>query len=214
MKLWMALNNVLKRLFDILLSLTALVILSPVMILCALWIKFDSQGPVIFKQDRLTKNGRVFKMFKFRSMVQNAEKTGAGLFNYENDPRVTRSGHFLREHSLDELPQLINIIKGDMSFLGPRPPLTYHPWTYDRYTKEQLRMFEVRPGISGWAQVNGRRCVEWNERIKMNVWYVDHVSFLLDLKIVFLSVVRVFSNADNKNIGATVTQAPKSPSEL
>lgn len=120
----------------------------------------------------------------------------------------------LRATSIDELPQLVNIIKGDMSFLGPRPPLTYHPWTYDRYTKEQLRMFEVRPGISGWAQVNGRRCVEWNERIKMNVWYVDHVSFLLDLKIVFLSVVRVFSNADNKNIGATVTQAPKSPSEL
>ena len=107
MKLWLAFNNVLKRLFDILLSLTALVILSPVMILCALWIKYDSKGPVIFKQDRLTKNGRVFKMFKFRSMVQDAEKTGTGLFNYENDPRVTRSGRFLREHSLDELPQLI-----------------------------------------------------------------------------------------------------------
>ena len=127
---------------------------------------------------------------------------------------MTGVGKVLRATSIDELPQLVNIIKGDMSFLGPRPPLTYHPWTYDRYTKEQLRMFEVRPGISGWAQVNGRRCVEWNERIKMNVWYVDHVSFLLDLKIVFLSVVRVFSNADNKNIGATVTQAPKSPSEL
>ena len=118
---WTALNNVIKRVFDILSSLIALVLLSPVLLVCAIWVKRDSEGPAIFKQDRLTKDGRIFKMLKFRSMVQNAEKTGAGLFNYEGDPRVTRCGRFLREHSLDELPQLMNILKGDMSVVGPRP---------------------------------------------------------------------------------------------
>ena len=199
MKLWMALNNVLKRLFDILLSLTALVILSPVMILCALWIKFDSQGPVIFKQDRLTKNGRVLKMFKFRSMVQNAEKTGAGLFNYENDPRVTRSGHFLREHSLDELPQLINIIKGDMSIVGPRPCVVYELGDYATLNKRFKKRFEVIAGLTGYAQCQGRNELEWDVKADFDNRYIDLYKkwgILLDGYIVFKTVAGVFQHTD------------------
>ncbi|MBQ5640888.1 MAG: sugar transferase [Ruminococcus sp.] len=207
-------KRIIKRLFDISASAFLFILLLPVMLITALLVRLTSSGPAVFRQERIGRGGKVFTMYKFRTMKNNSEHTGSGVYSGDGDTSVTGVGKVLRATSIDELPQLVNIIKGDMSFLGPRPPLTYHPWTYDRYTKEQLRMFEVRPGISGWAQVNGRRCVEWNERIKMNVWYVDHVSFLLDLKIVFLSVVRVFSNADNKNIGATVTQAPKSPSEL
>lgn len=207
-------KRIIKRLFDISASAFLFIWLLPVMLITALLVRLTSSGPAVFRQERIGRGGKVFTMYKFRTMKNNSEHIGSGVYSGDGDTRVTGVGKVLRATSIDELPQLVNIIKGDMSFLGPRPPLTYHPWTYDRYTKEQLRMFEVRPGISGWAQVNGRRCVEWNERIKMNVWYVDHVSFLLDLKIVFLSVVRVFSNADNKNIGATVTQAPKSPSEL
>ena len=207
-------KRIIKRLFDISASAFLFILLLPVMLITALLVRLTSSGPAVFRQERIGRGGKVFTMYKFRTMKNNSEHIGSGVYSGDGDTRVTGVGKVLRATSIDELPQLVNIIKGDMSFLGPRPPLTYHPWTYDRYTKEQLRMFEVRPGISGWAQVNGRRCVEWNERIKMNVWYVDHVSFLLDLKIVFLSVVRVFSNADNKNIGATVTQAPKSPSEL
>ena len=207
-------KRIIKRLFDISASAFMFILLLPVMLITALLVRLTSSGPAVFRQERIGRGGKVFTMYKFRTMKNNSEHTSSGVYSGDGDTRVTGVGKVLRATSIDELPQLVNIIKGDMSFLGPRPPLTYHPWTYDRYTKEQLRMFEVRPGISGWAQVNGRRCVEWNERIKMNVWYVDHVSFLLDLKIVFLSVVRVFSNADNKNIGATVTQAPKSPSEL
>jgi undecaprenyl phosphate N,N'-diacetylbacillosamine 1-phosphate transferase len=110
----------------------------------------------------------------------------------------------LRASSLDEIPQFINILKGDMSFIGPRPPLTYHPWELEEYTDEQRRMFEVKPGITGWAQVHGRKDVEWNKRIKLNVWYVDNMSLLLDTKIFFMTIFKVLSNADNENIGETV----------
>ena len=126
------------------------------------------------------------------------------MYSGKGDTRVTRVGKILRATSIDELPQAINIIKGDMSFVGPRPPLTYHPWPYSEYTDEQKRMFEVSPGITGWAQVHGRKDVEWHRRIEMNVWYVDHISFLLDLKIVFMTVFKVISNADNENVKETV----------
>ena len=111
--------------------------------------------------------------------------------------------------SLDELPQLVNMLKGDMSLIGPRPPLTYHPWPIDQYTDEQKRMFDVRPGMTGWAQVNGRKEVEWIKRIELNVWYVDHVSFLLDAKIFFMTLFKVFSNEGNENKGATVKSEEK-----
>ena len=137
-------------------------------------------------------------------MCQGAEHTGSGVYSGKGDARVTRIGKILRATSIDELPQAINILLGDMSFVGPRPPLTYHPWPIDEYTDEQKRMFEVRPGITGWAQVHGRKDVEWHRRIEMNVWYVDHISFSLDLKIIFMTVFKVVSNADNENVQETV----------
>ena len=181
-----------------------LTILSPVLLISALAIKIDSKGPVIFKQKRLGLNGKEFYIYKFRSMCVGAEK--GGVYSDNNDKRVTKIGNILRKTSIDELPQAINILKGDMSFIGPRPPLTYHPWPIDEYTNEQLRMFNVRPGITGWAQVNGRKAVEWNKRIELNTWYVDNVSLWLDIKICFMTIFKVFTNADNENIGETVTK--------
>ena len=137
-------------------------------------------------------------------MCVGAEKTGSGVYSGKGDARVTRVGKIIRATSLDELPQIINILRGDMSIIGPRPPLTYHPWEYDKYTDEQKRMFDVRPGMTGWAQINGRKDVEWHKRIELNVWYVDHISFLLDLKIFFLTIFKVLTNADNENKGETL----------
>lgn len=193
-----------KRFFDIILSLIGLIVAAIPMLFIAIAVKIDSKGPVIFKQERIGRNGKVFKILKFRSMCVGAEKTGSGVYSGKGDARVTKVGKFLRATSLDELPQFINLLRGDMSLIGPRPPLTYHPWTYDKYTDHQRRMFEVRPGITGWAQVNGRKEVEWHKRIELNVWYVDHVSLWLDLKIMFMTVFKVFTNANNENVGATV----------
>ena len=193
-----------KRLFDIILASIMLILLSPVLLVIAIAIKATSEGPVIFKQERIGYKGKVFHIYKFRSMVNNAEHTGSGVYSGKNDARVTKVGKILRATSLDELAQLINILKGEMSFIGPRPPLTYHPWPIEEYTDEQMRMFDVRPGITGWAQVNGRKEVEWHKRIELNVWYVDNVSLLLDVKIFFMTIFKVFTNADNENTGATV----------
>lgn len=193
-----------KRAADIVLALVLLLFLLPVLVIVAICIKVDSKGPAIFKQERLGFHGKMFEIYKFRTMCINAEHTGSGVYSGKNDSRVTRIGRILRATSIDELPQLINILKGEMSFIGPRPPLTYHPWDISEYTREQLRMFEVRPGITGWAQVNGRKGVLWPKRIELNVWYVDNVSLLLDLKILVMTVVKVLGNADNENTGATV----------
>lgn len=196
-----------KRLIDLVLAALGLIVLSPVMLLAALAVKLDSKGPVIFKQTRLGRGGKPFRMYKFRSMCVGAEQTGTGQYSYKNDPRVTKVGRILRATSIDELPQLVNILKGDMSLIGFRPPLTYHPWPIEDYTPEQLRMFELRPGVTGWAQVHGRKGVDWNERIRMGVYYVDHVSLWLDVKIFFLTIGKVLSNADNENVGTTVKSA-------
>lgn len=193
-----------KRFFDIVVSLIAIIVFSLPMLLIAIAIKADSKGPVIFKQERIGKKGKIFKIYKFRSMCVGAEKTGSGVYSGKGDARVTRVGRFLRATSLDELPQFFNLLKGDMSFIGPRPPLTYHPWTIDKYDDEQIKMFDIRPGLTGWAQVNGRKEVEWNKRIELNVWYVEHVSFWLDIKILFLTIFKVFTNANNQNVGETV----------
>lgn len=197
-------KNVIKRGIDILISTLVLLIFCWLYAIIALLIKLESKGPVIFKQKRLGRGGKEFNIYKFRSMCVGAESTGSGVYSGRGDARVTKVGKFIRATSIDELPQMINILKGDMSLIGPRPPLTYHPWPIEDYTDEQLRMFEVRPGITGWAQVNGRKEVEWHRRIELNVWYVDHVSFLLDLKILFMTVFKVVTNADNENSGATV----------
>ena len=193
-----------KRVIDVVISLLILVILSPIFLIAIIAIKIESKGPAIFKQTRLGKDGKEFTFYKFRSMVVNAEHTGSGVYSEKGDSRVTKVGRILRATSIDELPQAVNILKGDMSLIGPRPPLTYHPWPIDEYTAEQKRMFDVRPGVTGWAQINGRKCVEWNKRIELNVWYVDHVSFIFDLKIFFKTILKVFLNSDNENVGATV----------
>lgn len=196
-----------KRFLDVTASFLGLVLLSPLLLAVSLLIKIDSRGPVIFRQKRIGRNGKVFEIYKFRSMCVGAEKTGSGVYSGKGDARVTRIGKILRATSIDELPQLLNILKGEMSFVGPRPPLTYHPWKYEEYTDFQKRMFEVRPGITGWAQVNGRKDVEWHKRIELNVWYVDHMSLLLDIKIMFMTAFKVLTNADNENSGATVNKS-------
>ena len=156
-----------KRLFDLVLSVLGLIIASPILLITAIIIKLESKGPVIFKQKRLGLNGKTFVMYKFRSMYVGAEKEG--VYETKGDTRVTKVGKFIRRTSIDELPQLVNIIKGDMSLIGPRPTLTYHPWPLAEYTEEQRKRFDVRPGITGWAQINGRKDIPWDQRIKYDV---------------------------------------------
>lgn len=199
-----ALYKYFKRFCDFTVSLLALIILSPLFAIVAIAIKAETKGPVIFKQERLGLGGKVFLIYKFRSMCVGAEHTGTGQYSFAGDPRVTKVGKILRATSIDELPQLINVIKGEMSIVGFRPPLTYHPWPIEEYTPFQKRMFLVRPGITGWAQVNGRKDVEWHERIRLNVYYVDNISLLLDIKIVFLTFINVLKNKDNVSTKATV----------
>lgn len=193
-----------KRALDILIALLGLLIASPVLLLTAIAVKLDSKGPAIFKQPRLGLNGRVFNIYKFRSMKVGSEHTGTGVYSRKDDVRVTRVGKIIRATSIDELPQLINLLNGTMSAIGPRPALTYHPWRYEEYTEEQKKMFLVRPGVTGWAQVNGRKDVEWHRRIKLNVWYVENVSFMLDVKILFRTIFKVIANADNVNVQNTL----------
>lgn len=178
-----------------------------VYVLIAIAIKIeDPKGPVIFAQERLGKDGKVYLMYKFRSMKVGAEHTGSGVYSDDKDERVTKVGRMLRSTSLDELPQLWNVLKGESSMIGFRSPLTYHPWTWDEYTEEQKKMFSMKPGITGWAQVNGRRTLEWNKRIEYNIWYAENVSLLLDLKIVWMTIFKVLSRVDNENFGETVSK--------
>lgn len=193
-----------KRIVDLMIAVPVLILAAIPMLFVAIAVKLDSPGPVLFRQDRLGKDGKVFQMLKFRSMCVGAEKTGSGVYSGKGDARVTKVGRFIRATSLDELPQLINVLRGDMSLLGPRPPLTYHPWPIEEYTQEQLHMFDVRPGFSGWAQVHGRKDVEWHHRIELNVWYVRHVTFWLDVKIFLMTIFKVLANADNENVGETL----------
>ena len=192
-----------KRTFDVCAATVATVLLSPVLLATALIIKIDSKGPVLFRQQRLGLGGKPFWIYKFRSMTVGAEKQGTGVYSFKGDARITRVGKIIRATSIDELPQLWNIIKGDMALIGPRPALTYHPWPYEQYTEHQKHMFDVRPGITGWAQVNGRKEVPWPERIELNIEYVNKMSFAMDAKIFFLTFYKVFTNADNNNTGVT-----------
>lgn len=197
-------RDYIKRILDLVIAIPVFIVAFIPMILVGIAVKLDSPGPVLFKQERIGKDGKVFSMLKFRSMCVGAEKKGSGVYSGKGDSRVTRVGRIIRATSLDELPQLINVLRGDMSLIGPRPPLTYHPWKLEEYTKEQLHMFDVRPGFSGWAQINGRKDVEWHHRIELNVWYVRHVRFSLDLKIFFLTIFKVLLNSDNENKGETL----------
>lgn len=189
------LNCFLKRCFDIVVSAVAIVLLIPLWVIMAVAIKLDSDGPILFKQDRLTKDGRVFKMYKFRSMVVNAEKMGAGLFNYANDPRVTKVGRFMRNTSVDELPQLFNVLKGDLSIVGPRPSVTYELGDYKTLNRKYKKRFSVRGGITGLAQVKGRNENSWDEKVTYDNQYIDRFrkeGILLDIKIILATVGKVF----------------------
>ncbi|WP_305299604.1 sugar transferase [Parvibacter caecicola] len=176
---------VIKRTADFLLSLIGVVLTSPLLAVIAIGVKASSKGPVIFKQKRLGLNGGTFEIYKFRTMVPNAEKMGAGVVvNEKSDSRITGIGKFLRASSLDELPQLINVLKGDMSLVGPRPPVTYHPYNgYDSYPSQAKRRFDMRPGMTGLAQVELPVDATWEERIEADIMYVDDYSLLLDLGI-------------------------------
>jgi lipopolysaccharide/colanic/teichoic acid biosynthesis glycosyltransferase len=188
-----AVNVFIKRVVDLLGSIIGGIIISPFLLIIALLIKLTSKGPVFFKQQRLGKDGKIFNILKFRTMVVNAENIGDGLFvKTGQDNRITKVGKFLRGTSLDELPQLWNVIAGDMSLVGPRPPVPYHPYRYDEYSDFQRKRFEMRPGMTGLTQVTVRNSVPWDERIRVDVKYVENFSIWLDIKILFKTVKKIF----------------------
>jgi lipopolysaccharide/colanic/teichoic acid biosynthesis glycosyltransferase len=168
------------RALDLLIAGVALVVTSPVMVAAILAIRLESSGTPIYRQRRVGRDGAPFELLKLRTMVTGAEYLGAGLAVNAGDPRITRVGHVLRRFSLDELPNLINVLQGDMAIVGPRPTIQAQ---VDQYTERQRRRLEVKPGITGWAQVNGRASLPWEERIELDVWYVDNRSLWLDLRI-------------------------------
>ena len=186
----MKLQLLFKRIIDIVCSGLGLIILSPILVIVAILIRFNLGSPIFFTQDRVGKDGKIFKMIKFRTMLDATDKWGEPL---PDEERLTPFGQFLRSTSMDELPELINVLKGDMSLVGPRPLLVkYLPL----YSEEQARRHNVRPGVTGWAQVNGRNSISWNEKFKLDVWYVDNKSFLLDIKILILTVYKVIKRDD------------------
>ena len=168
------------RPLDVVLAGAGLVVASPLLAVAAILIKLESRGPVFYRQRRVGLQGRPFELWKLRTMVPRAETMGDGIYVLEGDPRITRVGRVLRRFSLDELPNLVNVAKGDLALVGPRPTVQEQ---VDRYTERQRRRLEVRPGITGWAQVNGRTSLPWPERIELDVWYVEHRSLRLDLRI-------------------------------
>jgi lipopolysaccharide/colanic/teichoic acid biosynthesis glycosyltransferase len=173
------------RALDVLVAALALVVLSPLLALAAIAIRLGGSGPVIYRQRRVGRDGVEFEMLKLRTMVQGSDPVGVGTFVARDDPRVTQVGRILRRTSFDEIPNLVNVLRGEMAIVGPRPTI---PAQVDDYTPFQHRRHEVRPGITGWAQVRGRAGVPWEERIELDVWYVDHRSFDLDLRIVARTV--------------------------
>ena len=174
-----------KRILDLLLGIIGLILTSPLWLYIIIRIKSEDHGPVFFIQERVGKDGKLFRMYKFRSMVMGAEQKGAGVFVSAEDKRITKIGRFIRKTSIDELPQLINVLKGEMSVVGPRPTLAYQ---VKRYNERQRRRLSVKPGITGWAQINGRNTMTWPEKIELDLWYIDHWSIGLDFKIIGKSI--------------------------
>lgn len=187
-----------KYFLDYIFSIVLFCLMLPLLIVIGISIYMDSKGDIIFKQKRLGQYGRVFNIYKFRTMIENAENIGDGLvIKSNNDLRVTRVGRFLRGTSLDELPQIINIIKGEMSFIGPRPPVTYHPYNgYENYSSFAKKRFSVKPGITGLAQIRLRNSASWDERIKVDIEYVDNYSLFLDLKILFFTLFSLINKEE------------------
>jgi undecaprenyl phosphate N,N'-diacetylbacillosamine 1-phosphate transferase len=181
-----------KRVFDIICSSIGVIILSPVLVGIAIAIKIDSKGPVLFKQQRVGKNQEVFNIYKFRTMIVNAENIGDGLtIKCEKDYRITKKGVFLRKTSLDELPQLFNVILGNMSLVGPRPPVTYFPYQVGQYDEHKAKRFNMHPGITGLNQITVRNSVSWDERIEIDIKYIENLNIWLDLKILFKTLFKV-----------------------
>lgn len=187
-----------KRLLDIVISATALILLSPFMLIIYLLVRINLGGPAFFLQERVGKDNKIFKMIKFRTMKNSTDKDGNLLSDNE---RLTKFGRFLRSFSIDELPELINILKGDMSLVGPRALLVQY---LEHYNSEQIRRHDVLPGLTGWAQINGRNSITWCEKFKLDVWYVDNWSLWLDIKIFFLTFWKVVKR-EGINQSETVT---------
>lgn len=187
------LNLAIKRILDFFLTLIGTIVISPVLFIIAILIKCTSKGPVLFKQERLGYHGKVFKIWKFRTMVVNAEHIGTGVvINEKNDARVTKIGRFLRSTSLDELPQIFNVLMGDMALVGPRPPVTYHPYQgYSNYPEWAKKRFEMRPGMTGLVQITIRSDASWDERMKIDCEYVDKFNVLFDIKILLDTIKTV-----------------------
>ena len=191
-----------KRLIDFIIALCTLAFIWPILLLITSWLHFANKGAgAFFTQERPGKDGRIFRLIKFKSMTDERDAEGKLL---PDAKRLTHVGKFVRATSIDELPQLINVLKGDMALIGPRPLL---PQYLSLYSKEQARRHEVRPGITGWAQVNGRNAISWTKKFELDVWYVDHCSLLLDLRIIVLTVKKVFVK-EGVNFGSEVTMPP------
>src|SRR4051794_1332402 len=182
-------RTAMNRIADVAIAGTALAASSPLLGLAALAVKLEDGGPVLYRQTRVGKDGEDFELLKLRTMIVGAESKGAGFAVDEGDSRITRVGRILRKLSLDELPQLWNVLRGDMSVIGPRPTLRYQ---VEKYTARQRRRLEVKPGITGWAQIHGRATLPWTERIELDVWYVEHRSMVLDLKILLRTPLALF----------------------
>ena len=191
-----------KRLFDFFISLVALLLIGWFLIIIAIWLHFANKGAgALFFQERPGKDAKIFKVIKFKTMTDERDDNGELL---PDEDRLTNVGRFVRSTSIDELPQLINVLKGDMALIGPRPLLTkYLPL----YSPEQMRRHEVRPGISGWAQCHGRNAISWAEKFKLDVWYVDHVSLWTDIKVIWLTIVKVLKRADINEDGQATMEA-------
>ena len=193
-------KNYLKRILDFCIALLAIIIISPLMLFVTIWLQFANKGAgAFFFQERPGKDGKIFKVIKFKTMTDERDANGELLPDAD---RLTKVGKFVRSTSIDELPQLINVLKGDMALIGPRPLLVQY---LSLYSKEQMRRHEVRPGISGWAQCHGRNQISWTEKFKLDVWYVDNLSLLTDLKVIFITIKKVLFREDvNSDNDATM----------
>jgi len=188
----------LSRVLDVVLAAALLLVAAPLLALGALAIRLESRGPVFYRQLRVGRDGESFELWKLRTMVPGAESMGAGIYVLEGDPRITRTGRLLRRFSLDELPNLVNVLRGEMAIVGPRPTVQEQ---VDRYTDRQRRRLEVKPGITGWAQIHGRARLSWPDRIELDVWYVEHRSPWVDLRILLRTPFALFSGTYKGDTG-------------
>lgn len=191
-----------KRFFDFCISLVALIIISPILLVITIWLHFANKGAgAFFFQERPGKDAKIFKVIKFKTMTDERDNEGNLL---PDEKRLTKVGKFVRSTSIDELPQLINVLKGDMALIGPRPLL---PQYLSLYSEEQARRHEVRPGISGWAQCHGRNAISWTEKFKLDVWYVDHCTLWTDVKVIWITIMKVLKRADINEAGQATMEA-------